>query len=108
MSANLQHLENNAIRERICRAVGVEPGDRFRGRTNRGLRKRTVRRVADEISDTDTDDLTLAELYRVVCAAAGTEFVGTAGNQWRLPRPALKAVYRALYGAEASATEAKA
>ena len=44
--------------------------------------------------------LTLAELYVVVCRAAGVEYNENAGHQWGLGRAQLKAIYATLQARE--------
>lgn len=89
---------NRELRHELCLAVGVQPGNRYLGQ-NRSLRKRHIRALAQELdveTDAPVDELTLEELYAVVCKAAGGEYQGNAGNQWGICRANLKRLHGAL------------
>jgi len=61
-----------------------------------------LRRVATRLQpDDDTtviEDLTLEELYHVLCSFLGTEYGSNAGNDYKIRRENLKRIHRAVGG----------
>lgn len=98
MSA-LKYRLANELREDICHTVGVDPGDRYRSQASKGLRKRHLLEIADALGIEADQDLTLRQLYTLICERAGAEYNENAGNQWALDRDCLKAIYRSLIDA---------
>lgn len=96
----LKYLRTSEIRAELCAAVGINPGDRF-GDPRAALRKAHVVEIARALGvetegDTPLEELTIAELYPMVCDAAGVDYNSTAGNQWGIGRPQLKAIYQTI------------
>lgn len=99
VGSDIKYRRNRELREEIVRAAGGEPAGHF-DTPSRGIPKRHFLEIARALQpvddETDLDDVTLAELYELVCEWVGTEYQGTAGCQWSLRRHHLKAIYRSL------------
>lgn len=90
------------LRREIVAAVGIDPDGRF-GDPNTALRKRHLVAVARALGVTAEEpvaQLTLAELYPLICNAVGGTYQATAGNQWGINRPNLKRIHAAVTGSD--------
>jgi hypothetical protein len=99
ISERRQYLTTGELREEIAYAVGGHPS-RYGPRSGKGLKKATVRRVAEQLQPADSDlrlhECDLVDLYRHVCEWAGGEYQPNAGNAWGINRANLKLIHREL------------
>lgn len=98
-SDRLTYLTVGEIREEIAYAVGADPG-RFEAGSQRGLRRNTLRRIAEQLrpedSGLDVQQCHLPELYETVCEWVDVEYEHNAGNPWSLNKPQLKSIHGEL------------
>lgn len=99
MNNRLKFLQNVEIREEIAYTVGGDP-TRYDTERGRNLNKADILRAATQLQPEDNDaalsEMTIGDLYEVVCRWSGGEYVPNAGNPWGLRRPNLKKLHQAL------------
>jgi hypothetical protein len=91
--ADLSYHRNSELRREICDMVGIKT-TRY-SESQKSFTKPHLQRIADAIG-VETEDCTLAELYPLLCDACGVSYNANSGNQWKLGREQLKAIYRTV------------
>jgi len=99
--SELKYLSVGELRREILWTAGVDPGDRFKRGSDKGIRKANLLIVAAELQPEGEHynfaDMRLTDLYSLIGEWVGVQHEGTAGVDWTMNRDLLKAIHRELH-----------